>query len=326
MFPLLLVLLGGVTPPAEGHQPKLRSQAPEGFWDHWGDGQAELSGYELVQPRYGELRHGEAVLVYVTETFTHAQRVKSDGGHDDEYPVLKLNEVRDFPTGIYDYNAMTSSFVRLDGQQALGVPTKVSFSMQEWCGHVWDQLTVDKRRYERVGHSYFDGEGDRNGRQSLPEDGVFADSFPIVVRGLAGELVAPGETRDVPWLPRFLDTRMQHRELAWTTATLTRAGAPESVDTPLGAIDAWRWTVEADGVTTDWFVEDDAPHRLVKWTASTGEEARITGTYRTPYWQQNRDGDEQHRSKLGLGPLSHAPGPALELDRDAADDLPVEDQ
>ena len=38
---------------------------PEGFWEHWGDGKAELNGYKLVQPRYGEKRRGEAVLVEV---------------------------------------------------------------------------------------------------------------------------------------------------------------------------------------------------------------------------------------------------------------------
>lgn len=37
------------------------------FWEHWSDGRAELSGYDLVQPRYGEKRHGRAVLVFVTE-------------------------------------------------------------------------------------------------------------------------------------------------------------------------------------------------------------------------------------------------------------------
>ena len=79
------------------------------------------------QPRYGELRHGTAVLVYVTETFTQAQRVKSDGKHTDEMPVLKLNEVRDFQTGIYDYNTMLSVFVR-SGTLA---PVKISFASSE---------------------------------------------------------------------------------------------------------------------------------------------------------------------------------------------------
>jgi hypothetical protein len=48
------------------------------------------------------------------------------------YPVLKLNAVRKFQTGIYDYSVLTSTFART----AAGFPVaKLSFSIQEWCGH-----------------------------------------------------------------------------------------------------------------------------------------------------------------------------------------------
>ena len=115
-----------------------KAQAPQGFWKHWGDGQAELNGYAITQPRYGEVRKGEAIFVFVTETYPPTTR-QVRWRTSDEYPVMKLNDIRDFQTGVYDYNAMTSAFVRLDGHQAMGLPTKISFSMQEWCGHAWDQ-------------------------------------------------------------------------------------------------------------------------------------------------------------------------------------------
>src|SRR4029078_6957455 len=99
-----------------------------------------MRSYCLVTLLCGQLRHGRTVLVFVTEDFTDAQRVKSDGGHEDEYPVLKVNEARDFQTGVYDYNVMTSAFVRIDGKGAFGMPVKVSTSIQEWCGHVYEQL------------------------------------------------------------------------------------------------------------------------------------------------------------------------------------------
>src|SRR5258708_5205492 len=75
------------------------------FWAHWGDGKAELDGYALTQPRYGQKRAGTAVLIFVTEDFSDSLRVKADPGKHpaaDVYPVLKLNFVRDFQTGIYD--------------------------------------------------------------------------------------------------------------------------------------------------------------------------------------------------------------------------------
>ena len=28
------------------------------FYAHWADGKAEISSYEVIQPRYGELRQG----------------------------------------------------------------------------------------------------------------------------------------------------------------------------------------------------------------------------------------------------------------------------
>ena len=62
------------------------------FWKHWGDGKAELNGYALKQPRYGALRDGTAVLVFVTEDFSDSLRVKADPGRhpaSDVYPVLE---------------------------------------------------------------------------------------------------------------------------------------------------------------------------------------------------------------------------------------------
>lgn len=39
------------------------------FKDYWYAGKAEITSYKLEQARYGELRDGKAVLVYVTEPF-----------------------------------------------------------------------------------------------------------------------------------------------------------------------------------------------------------------------------------------------------------------
>ena len=275
-----------------------------GFWEHWGDGRAEIDTYALVQPRYGEKRSGEAVFIYVTETFVDATRVKSDGGHADEFPVIKLNDVRDFQTGIYDYNAMTSSFLRLDGGQPLGQPTKVSLSVQEWCGHVYDQILARGSRLSRSLHSYFDGEADRAEDIAIPEGAVFADAMALLVRGLAGSLLEPGEHRDVPWLPSLLDSRLAHKPLEWTTASLTRSSETEDVQVPLGRFPCTRYTASVAGQKQHWWVEVAAPHRLVKWSRSTGEEGSLLGSTRTKYWSQAREGG------AGGTPPESPPGPA----------------
>src|SRR5688500_12843808 len=66
------------------------------FWQHWGDGKAELAAYELIMPRYGELRSGTAVTIFVTEPFSDSLRVKADPGRhpdSDVFQVMKLNLV-----------------------------------------------------------------------------------------------------------------------------------------------------------------------------------------------------------------------------------------
>ena len=48
------------------------------FKDYWYAGKAEITSYKLEQSRYGELRDGKAVLVYVTEPFLPKAQVKAD--------------------------------------------------------------------------------------------------------------------------------------------------------------------------------------------------------------------------------------------------------
>ena len=47
----------------------------EQFKTHWFDGYAEISSYSLDQSRYGEVREGNAVLIYVTEDFLKKEQV-----------------------------------------------------------------------------------------------------------------------------------------------------------------------------------------------------------------------------------------------------------
>jgi len=279
----------------------LPSQAQD-FWKHWGDGKAELDGYSLKQPRYGTVRMGTAVLVFVTEDFSDSLRVKADPGKhpaSEVYPVLKLNAVRDFPTGIYDYNVMTSTFLRV----APGWPVaKVSFSSQEWCGHVWHQVVPRAGRLAGLFHSYFDGEADGTDDLAFPAGGVLEDALPILLRGWNGEYLKPGESREVPFLPSLLWARLHHRPLAWTKAKVARAAAARPVTVPAGRFDVTTYTVEpADGRKLAFEIEAAAPFRLVRQSGPDGEELALRGSTRLSYWLLNGPGGEQHLKELGLG-------------------------
>ena len=51
------------------------AEAPD-FYAHWGDGRAEISSYQVIQPRYGEPREGYAVLIFVTEEINRKTFIK----------------------------------------------------------------------------------------------------------------------------------------------------------------------------------------------------------------------------------------------------------
>ena len=129
------------------------------FHNHWSQGRAEITSYELEQARYGDLHPGHAVLIFVTEDFSREKHVKLDAPQRagaDRAPVLKLNATRKFNTGVYPYSVMGSIFTPVDGSGTL----KVSTSVQEWCGHVYSQLNRADSGFRIEQRSYFESEGD----------------------------------------------------------------------------------------------------------------------------------------------------------------------
>lgn len=274
------------------------------FWSTWGDGQSELAGYDLTIPRYNQPRRGVAVTIFVTETFSNSARVKADPGKhaaSDEFPVMKLNLVKDYQTGVYDYNEMTSSFVALQpvNGRAAGSPSKIAFSRQEWCGQTYHQLLFDATTIRAVRHSYFDGDADQQRELDYAVNGIPEDALMHWARGMAAPALAAGESRAVPLLPALVS--MKGVDAKWITATLSRSAKPQSITVPAGA-----FVVEAMGVrmpdkqTRTFYVEQAAPHRIVKWESSTGEHAEMLKSDRMKYWQMNAEGYESALSRLGL--------------------------
>lgn len=276
------------------------------FWKHWGDGRAELAGYDLTFPRYGETRKGVAVTVFVTETFSNSLRVKSDPGKhpaSDEFPVMKLNLIQDFQTGVYDYNLLTSAFVTLspvNGRPA-GSPTKVSFSSQEWCGGAYGQVLFDHGSARLTSHSYFDGEADGQRVLTVPPEALAADAVLLWTRGFAAPIVAPGERREVACVGSLQTSRLTHRPVEVGRATLGRDTAATRVTVPAGRFEVERRTVQiAGGPLWTILVERAEPHRIIRWETSEGERAELLGSDRLPYWTLHGKTDEGLLSKLGL--------------------------
>ena len=274
--------------------------ADDPFWPHWSDGKAELNGYDLVQPRYGQLRTGKAVLVFVTEPFSRSRGVKVDRydrNDPDHFTALKLNHMRDFPTGIYDYNLMTSVFV----DPARGfAPVKVSFSGQEWCGHVFEEArfgqdAAGKGQTSVAVNSYFEGE---NATRTLPVNQT-EDALFIQLRGLMATALDT-QPKTIAALPSALMRRLRH-VVAAPGAIAVSWSQPRSVTVPAGTftVRGATWTRPTGGTCT-LDVEVAYPHRITGWQCADGEVAKLRGSTRLPYWSLNGEADQKYLKQLGF--------------------------
>lgn len=289
--------------------------AAPAFESHWQDGKAELDGYRYTVTRYGQPRHGTAVMIFVTEPFSDRKRVKVDhpnANPKDTFEALKLNFVRDFQTGIYDYNTMSSLFVRSRDFS----PVKISFTSAEWCGHVYEEMLFEGARIADRYSSYFEDEsGSRE--LNLKEKGLAEEELCIRLRGLRGEWLKPGERRKVPFLASAFYRRLAHAPLSWAEATIERGGKAETITVPAGRFGAYVYTVTVPGVRQGRFwIEEGYPHRIVRWewkpvagSAAGGshrspaealDAGELTGSLRVPYWRLNGVGGEAYLKQLGL--------------------------
>ncbi len=177
--------------------------APVSFDDYWYQGKAEISTYDVVQERYGETRSAEQVNVFVTEDFSKKKQVKLDdaaSAGNDRAPVLKLNAVRRFHTGIYDYSIMSSVFSPVDGSPAL----KTTCTVQDWCGQVFFQTNLEKSGVRARSFSYFETESDTDLRLPLT---LLEDELWTKIR-LGPDKIPVGK---INVLPSSIYVRLRHK-------------------------------------------------------------------------------------------------------------------
>lgn len=273
---------------------------PDEFGDYWYGGQAEITSYDLEQARYGEIRKGEAVLIYVTEPFSRSRQVKLDragAAGDDEATVLKLNSTRTFVTGVYPYSLMTSVFTPI-GEGPM--PLKVTTSAQEWCGHTFTQLNRTEAGWRARLFSYFEREGDQDRAlpDVMPEDGLWT------LLRLDPEALPTGA---VQLLPSGIYGRLSHRPLApeSATASLSAPGAD--------GLRVYTVTYPALDRTLRIRFQASFPYAVEGWEEERpdgfGDAARVLSTRATrkerlmlDYWAHNGLDDESYRTRLGLDP------------------------
>jgi hypothetical protein len=216
---------------------------------------------------------------------------------------MKLNLVRDYQTGVYDYNDMLSVFSALaevDGR-SYGLPTKVSFSCQEWCGHVYSQLLFGPRSAHQVSHSYFDGEADSTRDIKFEPNTGSEDALALWARGIGWPYTPPGGSNPASLVSSLEVSRAKHAPVRVIGAALSREAGTQRVTVPAGAFTVQMRTAKLrDGSWRKYYVEAAPPHRLCKWEASDGERAELLGSERMKYWEMNREGGEQALGRMGL--------------------------
>ena len=236
LFGLVVCILIGQVTPAQGWTGPDFGPA---YSDQWHDGNAELAGYQLTYPRYGQLRQGSAVAIFVSEPHQPSTGIKPERPGTDALPAFKLNLVEDFPTGVYDYNMMTSAFVSTvpHDKRPAGSLLKTSFSSAEWCGHVYQQVRFSDARAHHVSHSYFEGEADVDAKLSHPQNAFAEDALLLWARGLAGPQLEPGQSTEIPLLRASAYARLRHLPVEWDTATLTRQSGTKTIRVPAGSFE-----------------------------------------------------------------------------------------
>jgi len=267
---------------------KNTNETTQEFKDYWYSGNAEITSYKLEQARYGEIRDGHAVLIYVTEDFNSEKQVKADNQNSDNVSVLKLNATKKFNTGIYPYSIMQSTFYPISNKQHA---LKVTSSMQEWCGHVYAQLN-NRNKFEVTSHSYFESESDQ----------VFKLDKAILENELWTQLrIDPSSLPEgeLMIIPSFEYGRMKHVDIKPYKAEATYEGNLYTLNYP-----------ELNRTLTIHF-NHKFPYDILGWEESFksgfGENAKQLTTKATKltsikskYWSKNSNADENLRKTLEI--------------------------
>lgn len=270
----------------------VRNTLPGVFKDYWYSGKAEITSFKLEQARYGELRSGTAVLIYVTEPFLADKQVKADHSDPHNVSVLKLNSTKKFLTGIYPYSIMSSSFYPVsDHQHAI----KLTSSVQEWCGQVFTQLN-NRDKFEINSFSYFETDGD----QTITLDKTHLENEIWNKIRIDPNNLPMGNIKIIP--------AMEYLRLAHKPIKVYEAQAEMNTDANLNT---YRITYPELDRTLAISFSVSFPYTIESWSetynngfganaqALTTKSTKIK-TLKRAYWQENKNSDVFLRDSLGL--------------------------
>ena len=273
------------------------------FHSYWYNHGAEITRFELEQSRYGEIHSGHAILIFVTEPFLPDIHVKSDyeSSRKRSIPVLKLNSIKRFNTGIYDYSMMKSIFTPTITEKQQYIKTlKVSTTRQDWCGHVYLQYNLEGDQYKVKQYSYFEKEEDKS--MTIPSVHLEDDIWTRI--RIAPETLPLGKIKMIPGsFFTILHTIEAGAENAVAELTHTREGD--------SGISQYTVTYSSLQRTLSIHFNQNFPYDILSWSetypSGSGKNAKIlttnarrTHAVMTDYWNKHRLEDLNLRKELGL--------------------------
>ncbi|MBL6447409.1 hypothetical protein JMN32_13915 [Fulvivirga sp. 29W222] len=265
----------------------------EQFSEYWYSGKAEVASYNLKQSRYGEVHEGKAVFIFVTEPFSKSKQVKLDvpkETKDDEVTVMKLNFTKKFTTGIYPYSMMLSAFTPVD-RYHYPKTLKVTMSSQEWCGHVYSQMNLEKKKYRLKSFSYFESEGDQ---EVSVETALLEDQVWNQIR-LDYKSLPVGKVKIIPGL---FFTRLKHKDLKPLIASASLQEKTDHIT----------YQIYYPERALSIHFSKEFPYQILSWEETYkgigGKElttsATLDRTLHIDYWAKNNITDSYLRDSLNL--------------------------
>ena len=289
----------------EGQPIPIGQKEKKSFREYWYQNKAEINRYSLIQARYGSLHQGHSILIFVTEDFLTDKKVKNETySNKNSVRVLKLNFIRKFITGIYDYSTMLSTHTPVDLSRNT---IKVSLSSQEWCGHVYSHLELDKREYEFTSHSYFEKEV----LEEYDLDAVNLEDEMMVKIRISPDSLPLDNIRVIPSL---LYSRLSHHELkeeeAFASVYRTKDSDFNKVNLVKSSLMTYEIKYKNIGRLLKIIYAQKFPYQIVGFIEEHPSSDRsgkkliskavLTHSILTKYWSENQPQFIHLRKKLGL--------------------------
>ncbi|GGD76766.1 hypothetical protein GCM10011514_45840 [Emticicia aquatilis] len=271
------------------------------FRKYWFSNKAEISSYGLQQAQYGKLNQGEAIMVFVSEDFRLDKQVKLESdSKENATPVLKLNFIKKFITGIYDYSMYTSVFTPVQ-TNTFPATLKVTNTNQEWCGQSFLQLNYHQNGYQVLGKSYFE---DEVSEECHIDYAMLEDELWTKIRLLPIEQLPKG---NVLLVPSMTSLRLRHKKVL---AEMTQINLePYKGDSTFKGKDLMDYQIRFPESKRDLRIifEKGFPHQIIGWEDTyevrkkrLTSRAILKATIQNAYWEKNTPADTNYRKLLKL--------------------------